>query len=92
MCDPHACQYTMSILLVRLFCWYSEGRVPHVQAHSQDERQDRRAYLRAPRLRLLPPGSGELQDLRVPYGPGSRLLAQGSSEADTCPVGGLTRP
>jgi hypothetical protein len=47
---------------------------------------DAHACSRAPWLRLPPPGSGELRSHHVPRGPGSRLRAQGSSGAATCPM------
>jgi hypothetical protein len=52
-----------------LHCRYHEDRVPHVQALSQDERQDGRAYSCVPWLRLPPPSSGELQSCHVLRGP-----------------------
>jgi hypothetical protein len=56
---------------------------PRVQVPSQDERQDGSVCPRVLCLRLPPPNSGELQSHHVPHGPGSRLLAQGSTEAAT---------
>jgi hypothetical protein len=57
---------------------------PRIQAPSQDGRKDGCAYPCDPWHQPPPLDSGELRSHLLPHGPGSRLLAQGSSRAATC--------